>query len=501
MPRQISVLAKTMSGWAEAIVITKGRWEHGGARIIFANEAFARLTGYDGAKIVGQNTRLLHGPKTDVELLRHGTRADAAAGEGFLHRRDGSPFYASWNFSPVRNRDGRLISYVAFYRDLTEIRRLQEALLQAQKLNAVGQLAWGVAHDFNNLLSVINGYCEILGGRVSGDQAAYKNVEEIHKAGLKASVLTRQMLEFSRRREMEVQVINFNTLIREVVEILLRLMGEEITLDLRLASDQGNVRADPAQFQQVLLNLCFNARDAMPHGGRVTIRTCSHAVKTAADRRVTGMKPGNYAVLIVSDTGGGLDETTRRRMFEPFFTTKSNGTGLGLPTVQNVVKRSGGFIAVQSTSGQGTTFEIYLRETPEPEQTYTSVLPTLPVTRGEESVLLVEEDAVLRKMIAGILAADGYRVCDVGSVAEAQDMVSSTGHQPHLLLIDTASAAAASLIRKLYTDNSRLKVLSFSAAVPRHLDLPRPSLVHLPKPFALSMLMRNVRVLLDTFVS
>ena len=500
LPSHLGPLAAAVRHLHEAVLLTTNRWERGGAKIVFANEAFAALTGYSAAEIVGQNTRRLHGPKTDMEVLRRTTRGGVSrTGESFLHRKDGTPFYAGWNFSPVRDHRGRGTYLLAVYRDLTEMRRLQEALLHAQKLSAVGQLAGGVAHDFNNLLSVINGYCEILGGHLGADLVARKNVQEIHKAGLKAAVLARQLLEFSRRQELEVRVINFNTLIREVVEILHRLVGEEIGLDLRLASDLGNVRADPTQFQQVLLNLCFNARDAMPHGGRLTIRTCSHAVRTAADRRVPGMPSANYAVLVVSDTGAGMDAATQRRLFEPFFTTKPHGTGLGLTTVQSVVRRSNGFLALHSAPGRGTTFEILLPETPEPEQMFTTVLPALPVTRGEETILLVEEDVVLRKMITGILAADGYHVCDVADVAGAREALRALKQAPQLLLIDANDAAATPLIRGIHAINRRLRVLSFSAPPPPAWrdELARESLAHLPKPFALSTLMRSVRALLD----
>jgi PAS domain S-box-containing protein len=483
----------------EAVLLTTGRWELGGARVVYANAAFAALTGYGQEEIVGQNTRVLHGPKTDVDLLRRAARAAAPrVGEGFLHRRDGTPFYAGWSFNPVRDARGRVIHLLAIYRDLTAVRHLQEALLHAQKLSTVGQLAGGVAHDFNNLLSVINGYCEILAGRV-GEGPARKDVHEIHKAGQKAAAFTRQLLEFSRRQEIEVQVINFNTLIREVVEILRPLVGEEIALDLRLASDLGNVRADPTQFQQVLLNLCFNARDAMPHGGRLTIRTSTHIVRTAADRRAPDMAPGNYAVLVVSDTGTGMDEATRHRLFEPFFTTKHHGTGLGLPTVRDVVVRARGFIDVRSAPGQGTTFEVFLPETPEPEQVLTPVLPTLPVTRGAETILLIEGDVILRKMITGILAADGYRVFDAADVAEARDTLRGQDQTPHLLVIDANSGPAGTLLNDLRPANRQLKVLSLSASPPTaaRRALSPQAVEHLPKPFALSTLMHKVRALLD----
>jgi two-component system cell cycle sensor histidine kinase/response regulator CckA len=495
-PAHLAVIAAL----PDPAIITLNRWERGGARILYANPAFCRLTGYTAAELLGQNTRLLHGPKTDLTLLRLGRRDGQSAhhgtGEGWLSRKDGSPFFAQWNFSPMTGGRTRL---VALYRDQSEFKRLREALMQSQKLDTVGLLAGGVAHDFNNLLSVINGYCEIMSAKIAAVPAAQKDLQEIHRAGLKASAIARQILEFSRRQETEVKVVNFNTLVREIAEILRRVAGEEVTLELRLASDLGNARIDPTQFQQILLNLCFNARDAMPHGGKLTIRTSNHQVSAAADRRTPEMRHGLYAGMSITDTGLGMDETVRRRIFEPFFTTKPQGTGLGLSTVLGIIRQNDGHITVQSTPGQGTTFEVYLPETPEPEQTAVTKLGALPAVRGTESLLIVEQDEVLRKMIAGILATDGYSVTDVATPEEATTAVKATGLRPQLLLIHSGTKSGAALVRKLQAANGGLRLISTSAepvnaTLP---DFPRKAAVHLPKPFALSTLLRSVRTLLD----
>lgn len=475
----------------EAAMITKDKWDGVGVGILAVNAKFTALTGYSAAEVIGRDTRILHGAKTELPPPRG---ADAAsrlrAGEGWLQRRDGTPFYVGWEFSPLA--PGKL---VAVLRDLSEMKRLQDAMVHSQRLDTVGQLAGGAAHDFNNLLSIINGYCEIMTGKLAAVPAAKKDLEEIHRAGQKAARLARQILEFSRRQESEARVVNLNTLIREIGEILRRIAGEAIKVEMRLASDLGNTRVDPTQFQQVLLNLSFNARDAMPQGGKLTLRTSNHTQKT--DTEV--LHAGDYVVVQVSDTGTGMDEGTLTHIWEPFFTTKAHGTGLGLPMAFSVVKKAGGHIAVRSRPGEGTVFEVYMPETAEPDEVYSTVIPSLPGAKGTEALWLVEGDEVLRKMVSGILAVDGYRVREFGSVTEALT-AAGTDLAPQIVLLDAGSANAAKLARALIGRNPRLKLLSVSVDSPGTVlqDFPARALAHLPKPFALSTLLRAVRNLLDS---
>jgi len=486
---------ETLAELPEAVFLTRDRWQDGGVDIVWANPAAVSLTGFDLEQLMGRSTCLLHGVKSEPV-----TAQQSDAGEGWLHRRNGSAFFATWKFNPVRLAGKRTGFLVALYRDISEKHRLREALLHSQKLDTVGQLASGVAHDFNNLLSVINGYCEIMSAKIAGVPAAQKDLQEIHRAGLKASAIARQILEFSRRQETEVKVVNFNTLIREIAEILRRVAGDEVTLELRLASDLGNARIDPTQFQQILLNLCFNARDAMPRGGKLTIRTCNHQVGTVEKRRTPEMREGLYAGMFITDTGHGMDLDVRNRIFEPFFTTKPRGTGLGLSTVLGIIRQNDGNITVQSTPGQGTTFGVYLPETPEPEQTAITKLGALPAVRGTEKLLIVEQDEVLRKMIAGILSTDGYSVTDTATAEEAAALVKAAGLRPQLVLIQSCTKEGATLVRKLHAahDGLRLICTSPEAKTPSPHTVPRQSLIHLPKPFALSTLLRSVRTLLDT---
>jgi len=375
----------------------------------------------------------------------------------------------------------------------TADRAVLAALLQAQKLGTVGLLASGVAHDFNNLLSIINGYCEIMGPKVAHVPAAHKDLQEIHRAGLKAAVVARQILEFSRRQETASGIVNFNTLIREITEIIRRVCGKAVAVELRLASDLGNARINPGFFQQVLLNLCFNAREAMPRGGRLTLRTYHHQVTA---RRRGGPLPGSYAALEVSDTGAGFRPGMRKKIFEPFYTTKPGGTGLGLSTVRSLVQEAGGHITVQSTPGQGATFTVFLPETVEAVDAGVTALGVLPVTRGTETILVIEQDTGLRKMIGGILTLEGYKAIEAATVEEAEQL----GAGPQLVVTDAGLGPTAALLQRLYTANPQLRIICTAAAKPGWKKIPQHQTAHLPKPFALSALLTRVRALFDTNV-
>ena len=500
VPPAIGLLSGTLAGLSDAAVVTGDQWQGGGVEMLIANPKLTELTGYAAADLAGRNTRMFHGPRTEVLVSGPAPHGRLAAGEGWLYRKAGTEFFGTWNFSPIFYKGRPSGALLGIYRDISENRRLREALRQSQKLNTVGLLASGVAHDFNNLLSVINGYCEIITAKIAGVPAAQKDLQEIHRAGLQAMAIARQILEFSRRQETEVKVINFNTLIREIAEILRRVAGDEIELELRLASDLGNARIDPTQFQQVLLNLCFNARDAMPQGGKLVIRTCNHRVAAAAGLRAPGMRDGLYTVMRVTDTGKGMEPAVRNSIFEPLFTTKPHGTGLGLSTVLGIIRQHDGHITVQSEPGHGATFEVFIPETPEPEQTGVTKLGALPAVRGTEALLIIEPDDVLRKMIAGILATDGYQVADVANPAQAAEMIQAGGLKPQLVIAHCGTRAGVALMKKLHAGNGRLRLVSTSAEKPAKSlpDFPAKALAHLPKPFALSTLLRTVRALLDT---
>ena len=498
-----ALLAAALRSQSEGVFVAeRGRSQHG-LRIVFVNASFCEITGYAERDLVGRPHGSLHADPTEIVRLRSwlktAQRGEPLVGEGLLVRCDGSLISAAWSFNPLPGPRGRVTHVVATYRDQTEKRRLQEALVHAQRLDAVGRLAGGVAHDFNNLLSVINGYCEMLAAHVSANPQAMREVAEIHHAGRKAAALTQQLLAFSRRQPLNSRVINLNTLAHENAGIVRRLLGQVGELRLELARDLANVRTDPAQFQQVLLNLVLNARDALRTQGKIVVRTANRVVAPGEGGRAPGIAPGRYVVLTVSDNGTGMDAETQKHLFEPFFTTKpeGKGTGLGLALVYGVVQQSGGFITVKSELRVGSTFEILLPAVLDPLDAAPEPITPLPSLRGTETVALIEEDEVVRKMVAGILTADGYRVIAARSFAEwAREKRPAS---PVHLLIASFSDDGEKAVRRLLKSNRRLRVLSTS---PRDfkmaeelIPVERQCCIH--KPFALSELLRAARKLLD----
>jgi hypothetical protein len=357
-----------------------------------------------------------------------------------------------------------------------------------------------VAHDFNNLVSVINGYCEILAAHVAANPQAMREVAEIHSAGRKAAALTQQLLAFSRRQPLNARVLNLNELVGDNVEILRRLVGEAGRLEVELADELANVRTDATQFQQVLLNLVINARDALRDRGRIVISTTNRTIAPMLNRRATDPAPGRYVALTVSDNGTGMDAETMKHLFEPFFTTKPHGkgTGLGLALVYGVVQQSGGTITVNSELLVGSKFEVLLPAVDAAVETAAAPAPApLPSLKGNESVWIIEPDEVVRKMVAGMLTADGYRVSAFASPADVSG--SPADLKSVQLLVASVRGDGEPLGRKLFGLQKNLRVLAVGEygsdlTIPW---LPANRQLPLQKPYALSELLRSARKLLD----
>ncbi len=500
----VALLAAGLRAQSEGVFIAERRCGPRGLKIIFANASFCAMTGHGATALVRRAHGFLHLERGDVERLRHwlpkAQPGQPLVGEGFLLRADGSQISAAWSFDPLCDARGRVTHVVATYRDQTEKRRLQEALVHAQRLDAVGRLAGGVAHDFNNLLSVINGYCEMLAAHVAANPQAMREVAEIHHAGRKAAALTQQLLAFSRRQPLNARVFNLNTLVNDNAEIMRRLVGEAGRIELELAEDLANVRTDPAQFQQVLLNLVLNARDALRDRGRITLGTANREIKTGLNRRQTDTPPGRYVVISFADNGTGMDAETQKHLFEPFFTTKpeGKGTGLGLALVYGVVQQSGGFISVRSALLVGSTFEILLPAVTDAVEEAPARVAPLPTTRGTETVLLIEEDDVVRKMVAGMLTADGYRVLATKDPGEARRELPELG-RPVQLLIAATTGDGEKFARRLHATQPALRVLCTDNVEGKKIGpwLPPGRWARLGKPYALSELLKAARKLLD----
>ena len=389
-------------------------------------------------------------------------------------------------------------------RDMTEKRSLEEQFRQAQKMEAVGRLAGGVAHDFNNLLTVIMSYAGLLTEGLSPKDPRADDLEEIRKAAVTASSLTRQLLAFSRQQVIEPRLVDLNEIVSISEKMLRRLIGEDIDLVTVLTSGPVAVMIDPGQLEQVIMNLAVNSRDAMPTGGKLTLETTSVTLDAEGAREHWPAAPGRFGVLAVTDTGTGMDEKTRARIFEPFFTTKElgKGTGLGLATVYGIIAQSSGFIGVYSEPGHGTTFRIYLplvKKSAERDKGE-AVLPEL--RPGTETVLLAEDAAAVRVAARQILERFGYTVLEAPSGKEALIIASKRKAAIHLLLTDVVmpEMSGRELADKFVALRPAAKVLYMSGytddSVVRH-GILRPETAYVQKPFSPETLARKVREVLD----
>ena len=387
------------------------------------------------------------------------------------------------------------------------LRESEEQLRQAQKMEAVGRLAGGVAHDFNNLLTAILGYAELLGGIKDLTPASRQSVEMIQKAGRQAAAVTHQLLAFSRKQILQPRVIDLNTLITDFERILHRVIGEHIELKTRPEAGNSRVKADPNQIEQVILNLGVNARDAMPKGGRLVIRTANADLDAAAARaQAADMTPGKYVILEVSDTGEGMSDEVKSRIFEPFFTTKEpgKGTGLGLSTVYGVVKQSGGSLAVESTAGVGSTFRIFLplEAGALGEGRPKTVAPLEMPAKNAETVLVVEDEEIVRELVCQVLSDRGYNVLCAPNGSAAMRMSAEYMAEIKLLITDVVmpEMGGMELARKLSAERPSIKVLyvsGYSESDISEQGVLEAELEFLEKPFTPQVLIRKVREVLS----
>jgi len=380
---------------------------------------------------------------------------------------------------------------------------IEEQLRQAQKMEAIGRLAGGVAHDFNNLLSVILSYSELAERALERGQALSEEIQQIRHAAERAGELTRQLLAFSRRQVLEPKVVALNDVIRRLDGMLRRIIGEHIELRTLCARQLGMVKVDPAQIEQVIMNLVVNACDAMPKGGRLTIETANVTLDEDYARDHVGASAGEHVMLAVTDTGMGMDRATQSRIFEPFFTTKGpgKGTGLGLSTVFGIVKQSGGNIYVYSEPGRGATFKVYLPRTDAPLVTAESRPPSS-AKPGSETILLVEDDDQVRRVVAGVLGRNGYQIIQAANAHEALALADQFSGQIHLLLTDLVlpRMSGAELAQKIQARRAGLRVLCMSGYTDDAAfgaGLLETGMAFLQKPLTPDSLLRKVREVLN----
>jgi len=393
-------------------------------------------------------------------------------------------------------------SVLALVRDITKRKRLEEQLRQSQKMEAIGRLAGGIAHDFNNLLTVINGYSSMLLEKVNKDSAIYGTLKEIASAGEKAEVLTNQLLAFSRRQILESKILNINNLLRKIKKMLRRIIGEDIKLKTDFSKEIYKIKADPGQLEQMIINIVVNARDAMSEGGILTIKTENVFIDKNYVMKHESSKVGEHVKLSISDTGYGMNEKEKSRIFEPFYTTKKKGTGLGLSTVYGIVKQSEGHIVVHSKKGEGTTFNVCLPRVKRKKKSLEKVITTEKDLSGTETILIVEDDSSVRRVIVEILQGFGYKVLQAPGGEVALDIIKEKMKNIDLVLTDmvmpdTRGDELADKILKIVSDIKIIYMTGYTNREKIEKIIKTKDVAFLQKPFSPNKLGRKIRELLD----
>ena len=483
----------------------------------FINDVISRHLRYTRDELTGMNYRQYTDEENAKKLYQHyiglyRTGQPIKPFEAGYVGKDGTKLLAEISVSLIRDSEGKPIGFRGISRDITERKQaeeeklsLQEQLRQSQKMEAIGQLAGGVAHDFNNLLTVIKGYSQLSLLDLKENDPLRGNIQEIEKATQRATDLTRQLLAFSRRQILDLKVLDLNVLLTDLDKMLRRIIGEDIQLVTLLSEDLGKVKIDPSQIEQVIFNLAVNARDAMPSGGKLTIETANVELDEEYAHAHISVISGHYVRLSVSDTGVGMSQEVKERVFEPFFTTKEKGkgTGLGLSMVYGIVKQSSGNIWVYSEPGHGTTFKIYLPRTEEEVDTLHEREEKDFFPGGSETVLLVEDDELVRDLANRLLKQQGYRVLDAANGEEALRVAKEHDRETiHLLLADIVmpQMGGKALADQLKILRPNVKVLYTSGYADNaivHLGVLDPGTHFLQKPFSLKTLSHKVREVLD----
>jgi two-component system cell cycle sensor histidine kinase/response regulator CckA len=471
------------------------------------NEGGTRLFGWQASEMLGRPLAERfpeHEQAAFRAILQSITPGEDWEGEFEDYRKDGSRVWVEIHASRSAGAAGEQDGILWRAHDITRRKRLEELYQQAQKMEALGRLAGGVAHDFNNLLTIINGYGELLLASLPRENPVYGMIDQMTKAGERAAALTRQLLTFSRRQLVSPRVLDLNAVVADLEKMLRRIIGEDVDLCTLLQPCLGHVRADPAQIDQVILNLAVNARDAMPTGGQLVLETRDVELDEAYTRAHPDARPGPHVMLAVRDSGCGMTDAVKARLFEPFFTTKEpgKGTGLGLATVYGIVKQSGGHVAVSSVPELGTTFQVYLPSVREAVTRSKAQQSGGELPWGSETVLVVEDEPGVRSLTCRVLRESGYRVLEASQPAEARRLAGRHRGPIHLLLTDVVmrGGGGCRLAETLLARYPEMKVLYLSGytddAVLRH-GILEAEVSFLPKPFSPAVLSHKVREVLD----
>ncbi|MFA7060184.1 MAG: PAS domain S-box protein [Pedobacter sp.] len=476
--------------------------------IQFVNPAFKSMTGYREKEVVGQNSRIFKSGKQDDQFYRDlwVTISGGRTWKGRMvnKRKDGTFYTEETTISPVRDVSGQIVNYVAVNRDITAQLRLEAQFQQAQKLEAVGLLAGGVAHDFNNMLTVILCYAELALRKVDPVQTLHADLEEIIKAAKRSTDITRQLLAVARKQAISPMLLDLNQSVENMIKMLRRLIGENIDLAWRPETGLWPVKMDPVQVDQILVNLCVNARDAIADVGKVTIETGNAVFDETYCAYNAGFAVGEYVLLAVSDDGCGMDKKTLDQIFEPFFTNKGmgNGTGLGLSIVYGIVKQNNGFINVYSEPEKGSTFKIYLpRDAEHVVVTKKEMVAEIPLSLGE-TVMVVEDEPALLKLEKIMLEELGYQVLAAGTPGEALVLAKEHASEIHLVMTDVIMPEMngrdlATRLQSLYPDMKIMFMSGYTSDVIAHRGVLDEGINFIQKPFSLKCLAVKVREALD----
>lgn len=428
-------LAAAVEHAADAVIITDTQ-----GVIQYVNPAFEQILGYRRDEVIGRDPSLLKSGRYDSALYQKlwQTIGSGRVWKGLFtdRRKDGTLVELNTAISPIRDQAGQIVGYVAVSHDVTREVELEDQLRQAQKMEAIGRLAGGIAHDFNNLLTAMLGNADLVLRRLGANATVREDIEQIRDAAQQAAALIAQLLTFSRKQVVNPRVLQINDAVRNVLRLLKRSIGDRIELVEDLDPTLGLLRADPVQLEQVIMNLVLNARDAMPHGGRLVLRTRGVNLNRPAEIGLSDLAPGLYVEFTVADSGVGMDARTKERLFEPFFTTKEigRGTGLGLATVYGIVQQGGGAIHVASEVGKGSTFTVYWPQARAALATQAGVMPDS--AQPARTVLVVDDETAVRKLIAKLLVGAGFQVVEAAHGQEALELLRQNGRAIDVLLTD-----------------------------------------------------------------
>ena len=477
-------------------------------KLLVVNDALVKMLGYESAgEVMALNLAadiFEAGEYTPLMFNQIGTRRQFTKLESHWRRKDGSTIPVEISGRAVRDDRGEILYFEVIAENVSHVRGVEQRLRHVQKMEAIGRLAGGIAHDFNNVLGVIVAYSEMLVEKLHDNSELSPIVGSITKAVERGSTLTRQLLAFSRQQVLEPRVISFSEHLTGIRDMLARVIGEDIHLDILPGDTKLCVKVDPTQLEQVVMNLVVNARDAMPDGGRLTIETSGIDIDEDYCSRNPEARPGPHVIMAVTDSGCGMSAEVLSRLFEPFFTTKEQGkgTGLGLATVYGIVKQSGGHISAYSEVGRGTTFKVYLPVSHGDVCTPEAPTPEKIAPQGGETILLVEDEESLRVVTQEFLSNKGYKVFAAADFQKAVEISDNTESHVHLLMTDVVlpGASGPKLADRLAQTRPNMKVLfvsGYTADALVHGDLHRTDFAFLSKPFSLNTLARKIRSILD----